>query len=69
MSGQALLGRHHLADLEAVYEGLDSVVAACQRGWPGLRDAIAKARAVADALRDHPAFRAGGCAPGRIGGL
>ena len=41
-----LPARHHVADLEAVYEGLDSAEAACRRGWSGLRDAIAKARAV-----------------------
>lgn len=69
VSGQAIPGRQHLADLEAVYEGLGSAEAACRREWPGLRDAIAKARAVADALRDRPAFRAGGCAPGQIGRL
>jgi len=40
------------AELEAVYEGLDSAEAACRRGWSGLRDAIVKARAVADAFRD-----------------
>jgi len=49
-------GRQHAADLEAVYEGLDAAEAACQRGWPDLRDAIAKARAVADALRFDPNF-------------
>ena len=38
-------------DLEAVYQGLDAAEAGCRREWPALLDAIAKARAVADALR------------------
>jgi len=39
-------------DLEGVYQGLDAAEAACRPEWAALLDAIAAARAVADAMRD-----------------
>ena len=43
--------RSSLADLEAVYEGLDAAEAACRPEWPALLAAIAQARAAADTRR------------------